>query len=70
MKHKHTGAFETDSKDLFVVFDGVRIAKRGRPGTPQARTWISLEPGYAVYDDPAAGEHGSIVVECKDERVQ
>ena len=38
-------------KDIFVVFDGRRIAKRGHPRTPQARTWISLEPGFAVYDD-------------------
>jgi hypothetical protein len=40
-----------DACEVFVVFDGVRIAKRGRPGTPQARTWVSIEPGFAVYDD-------------------
>jgi hypothetical protein len=38
---------------MFVVFDGVRIARRGRRGTPQARTWVSIEPGFAVYDYPA-----------------
>jgi hypothetical protein len=38
-----------DDKGLWVTFDGKRIAKRGRPGTPQAKTWISLEPGYNVY---------------------
>jgi hypothetical protein len=32
--------------DLFVEFAGIRIAKRGRPGTAQAGTWISLEPGF------------------------
>ena len=26
-----------------------RIAKRGRPGTAQAGTWISLEPGFVVH---------------------
>jgi hypothetical protein len=31
-----------------ALFDGVRIAKRGEPGTPQAGTWVSLEPGYEV----------------------
>jgi hypothetical protein len=31
--------------DIYVVYDGIRIAQRGRPGTPQAKTWISLEPG-------------------------
>ena len=28
----------------FVVFEGVRIAKPGESGTPQAGTWVSLEP--------------------------
>jgi hypothetical protein len=35
--------------DLFVEFAGIRIAKRGRPGTAQAGTWISLEPGFVVH---------------------
>jgi hypothetical protein len=38
-------------KDMFVVVDGVRIARRGYPGTPQAGTWVSLEPGWEVLDD-------------------
>jgi hypothetical protein len=42
--------FEGTGEDIFVVFDGRRIAKQGHPGTPQARTWISLEPGFTVYD--------------------
>ena len=29
---------ESDGTGVFVVFEGVRIAKRGEPGTPQART--------------------------------
>jgi hypothetical protein len=37
-----------DGKDTFVIVDGVTIAKRGRPGTAQAGTWISLEPGWTV----------------------
>jgi hypothetical protein len=37
-----------DGKDTFLVVDGVTIAKRGQPGTPQAGTWISLEPGWTV----------------------
>jgi hypothetical protein len=39
-----------DGKDMFVVVDGEKIARRGYPGTPQARTWISLEPGWEVRD--------------------
>jgi hypothetical protein len=38
-----------DRGDLLMLLDGVKIAKRGRPGTPQARQWVSLEPGYTVH---------------------
>jgi hypothetical protein len=44
-----------DGKDVFVVFDGVKIAKRGEPGTVHAGTWVSLEPGYEVNSPPGAG---------------
>ena len=44
-----------DGTDMYVVFNGVRIAKRA----PQAHTWISLEPGYRVLDQ----KDGGIVVE-------
>jgi hypothetical protein len=40
----------SDGKDIFVVVDGVRIARRGHPNTPQAATWISIEPGWEVLD--------------------
>ena len=46
--------------DLYAVFHGVRIAKRGANGTPQARTWISLEPGYRVRDE--YGERGALTI--------
>jgi hypothetical protein len=40
---------ESDGKDIYVILHGVgRIAKRGRPGTPQAGTWVSLQPGCTV----------------------
>jgi hypothetical protein len=42
---------ESDGRDLFVVCDGKRIAKRGQPGTAHAKTWISIEPGYVVHDE-------------------
>ena len=50
--------------DIYIVFDGVRIAKRGLPGTPQAKAWIVLEPGYTVYD-----EDDNIIVEHTDTRL-
>lgn len=39
-----------DGTDVFIVADGVKVAKRGHPNTPQAKTWISLEPGWTVHD--------------------
>jgi hypothetical protein len=41
---------ESDGHDIFAIVDGVKIAKRGRKGTAQARTWVSLEPGWSVLD--------------------
>jgi hypothetical protein len=35
-------AIVDDGNDVFIVLDGVQIAKRGHPGTLQAGTWISL----------------------------
>jgi hypothetical protein len=43
---------EADEDDIFVRLDGKVIAKRGHPGTPQAGTRISLEPGYTVLNSP------------------
>ena len=37
--------------DIYLIFDGRRIAN-GKPGTPHAMTWISLEPGVVVRDVP------------------
>jgi hypothetical protein len=38
-------------KELYAVFDGRRIAYRGKPGTAQAETWVSMVPGYEVVDE-------------------
>ena len=43
-------SIESDGTDVFVVYNGVRIAKRGQPNSPQAGTWVSLEPGFRVFD--------------------
>jgi hypothetical protein len=40
--------FAETGNEIFVVVDGLRIAKRGRPGTPHANTWVLLEPGWTV----------------------
>jgi len=53
---------ESDGEDIFIVVDGLKIAKRGHPETTQAKTWVSLEPGYIVRD---GGDGTSIEVEYK-----
>jgi hypothetical protein len=49
---------DADTLEDRVELNGVRIAKRGRPGTLQAGTWISLEPGWTVRNGPSHTEHG------------
>ncbi len=56
-----------DRRDIYLELDGVRIAKRGHPGTPQARTWVSLEPGYVVFDSWDTRE---LIVEYHEPRGQ
>jgi hypothetical protein len=41
-------SIESNGIDVFVVYNGVRIAKRAGPNSPQAGTWVSLEPGFRV----------------------
>jgi hypothetical protein len=39
---------EEDGDDFFVLVNGVAIARRGKTGTPEEGTWVSLEPGWSV----------------------
>lgn len=55
-------SIESDGIKALVVYNGVRIAKRGDPNSPQAGTWISLEPGYRVFDKDYPAK---LVVECE-----
>src|SRR5215472_8757220 len=57
--------------DTYLIFDGRRVAKRGKPGTLHAMTWISLEPGVVVRDVPMPeSESGwGMVVEINNVRV-
>jgi hypothetical protein len=61
---KMNAQFVCTGSDIFVVCEGVKIARRGYPGTPQAGTWVSLEPGHRVLDK---GKR-QIVIEYSDER--
>jgi hypothetical protein len=49
----------SDGKEIYVYCDGLRVAKRGHPNTPQAKTWITLVPGYTVI---SSGDHTIIEV--------
>jgi hypothetical protein len=46
-------AMETDSPvgcDLFIIQNGIKIARRGYPDTPEACTWVPLVEGVLVHD--------------------
>jgi hypothetical protein len=52
-EHVPASKSETGSDEIYVVFDGKRIAKQGNPGTSWAGTWVSIEPGFQVSVDGA-----------------
>jgi hypothetical protein len=57
---------ESAEDELFVVFDGVRIAKYGKPLSGYFGQWISLEPGYEVFTN---ADHSEIVINKHGVRV-
>jgi hypothetical protein len=59
----------SDGNNLFIVADGVKIAKRGEPGTAQAKTWVSLEPGWRVLDGKKHQGGQELIVEHDGVRV-
>lgn len=63
----NTMEIEFNGEALFVIVDGLKIAKRGEPGTKHAGTWISIEPGWIVRD---ADSGGAIEVEYHDAGLQ
>lgn len=50
LKTKRGLSHEVTKDGLFLYLDGEKIAKRGKPDTPSAGTWISLKPGWKVVD--------------------
>jgi hypothetical protein len=46
-----------DGENVYVLVNGMKIAKRGSPDTVQAETWIMLEPGWIVRDV----DHGNAI---------
>jgi len=49
--------FAEAGNEIVVVVDGLKIAKRGRTGTPHVKTWVLLEPGWTVRGLWEAGEY-------------
>jgi hypothetical protein len=54
----------TGRDELYIAFNGKLIARRGYPGSPQARTWVSMEPDFEV-----TMEGGDLVIVQDGERV-
>ena len=52
-----------EGENLYLFVDGVKIAKRGQPGTPQAGTWVSVAAGWEAIDEAGGG---SILVRFTD----
>jgi hypothetical protein len=51
-KPRDVCVMECTGDDIFIAFNGVRIARRGYPDTAQAGTWVSHQPGWRVLDGP------------------
>ena len=50
MNDKHVCELHNDGQDVFIVVDGVRIAKRRSQASGSAINWIMLEPGWIIRD--------------------
>jgi hypothetical protein len=47
-------------QDRLLMVNGLKIARRGYPDTPEAGTWVPVEPGWEIkevrYTNPVSGE--------------
>jgi hypothetical protein len=50
MNDEPTCEIQSDGQEVFVIVNGVTIAKRGNRGPAKYGTWIMLEPGWVVRD--------------------
>ena len=51
----------------FFVVDGVRVARRGKPGTRAAKTWLTLVPGWHIRQSDDYDDYGEITIEFRPE---
>jgi hypothetical protein len=54
---------ENGEPAIYVLINGVRVAKRGDPDGPQARSWISLDPELVVRDIMRRGKPVGLSIE-------
>jgi hypothetical protein len=54
---------------IYVVFEGLRIARRGHPSSPQVGTWVSIEPGYKVEDRDGDVRSGELIITCPGDTI-
>jgi hypothetical protein len=47
---QHSVELRTIEGELFVVVDGVTIAKRGKPGSSHAGRRLAIEPGWSIVE--------------------
>ena len=43
--------FIHDGEDLYIIVDGVKVAKRGSADRSAPSTWETLKPGWSVVED-------------------
>jgi len=55
---KGEGTIEFDGKEMFVVRNGIRVAKRSR----KDREWVSLMPGVTVRDYKEKGRQAIEII--------
>jgi len=55
---KGEGSVEFDGKEMFVVRNGIRVAKRSR----KDKQWVSLMPGVRVRDFRDKGRQGIQII--------
>ena len=58
---------EFTETDCFFVVDGVRVARRGKPGTRAAKTWLTLVPGWHIRQSDDYDDYGEITIEFRPE---
>ena len=47
---QHSVELRTIEGELFVIVDGMMIAKRGKPGSSHAGRWLAIEPGWSIIE--------------------